>query len=564
MKNIRNSLYILIPILVLIIESVFIIGCAQNLPASSFGSSDQVLETSDLETSDAVTIPISSGLLTYENTVYNFRIGYPQEWQAREADPNNMGLVYGMLTPEEDDDNPLNYLIVQVEPLPAGATLAQYTQALIQTMRQSNANLQILSTKATTLGGNPANELVITTQDQYNYLKVLKVYTIEDGKAYIITYNTLEENFDYYLETAREVMASFEFMGKEKTILLEPIQMIKDEPVVVTPGPNVSEIKRVVPEKAPETTDEVQTQIRALKDENSFVRAEACDALSALQDPRAVDPLIQALQDSDSIVRSHAADALGEINDSRAVEPLILALLDEISMVRGNAAEALGRIKDERAVEPLILALKDDDSSVRAKACIALGELKDPRAVEPLIEALRDDDINTTVYARISLGEIGSSAVDPLIKALQDKDYLVRSRAAYALGLVEDDRAVEPLILVLSDEEWVVRENAAEALGMIKDERAVEPLISALSDAEWLVRGNAAEALGKIKDGRAVEPLILAIKDDDYIVRKRAAESLGEIGDPRAVEALKEALKDENSDVQSVAKEALAKIENDG
>ena len=48
MKNIRNLLYILIPILVLIIESIFIIGCAQNLPVSFYGSSDQVLDTSDL------------------------------------------------------------------------------------------------------------------------------------------------------------------------------------------------------------------------------------------------------------------------------------------------------------------------------------------------------------------------------------------------------------------------------------------------------------------------------------------------------------------------------------
>ena len=79
-----------------------------------------------------------------------------------------------------------------------------------------------------------------------------------------------------------------------------------------------------------------------------------------------------------------------------------------------------------------------------------------------------------------SLGKIGSSAVDPLIQALQDKDYQVRSRAAYTLGEIEDDRAVEPLIQALSDEEWVVRGNAAEALGKIKDERAVEPLIQAL------------------------------------------------------------------------------------
>ena len=264
--------------MVLIIGFIFINGCAQNLPGSSFGSSDQVSDTSG-----AVTTPLSSGSLTYENAVYNFKIGYPQDWQAREADPNNMGLVYGMVPPEEDGNNPLNYVVVQVEPLPSGATLAQYTQGLVQTMRQSNADLQILSTKTTTLGGNPASELVISAQDQNNYLKVLKVYAIKDGKAYIITYNALSENYDYYLETAREVIVSFEFMGTEETILSEPIKEIKEEQQVATPGPIVSEMKRAVQETAPETTDEVETQIRALGDEDSSIRAEACDALGELQ-----------------------------------------------------------------------------------------------------------------------------------------------------------------------------------------------------------------------------------------------------------------------------------------
>lgn len=135
-----------------------------------------------------------------------------------------MGLFYGMLPPEENANNPLNYLVIQVEALPAGSTLAQYTQGLVQTMRQSNANLQILSSKASILGGNPANDLVISTQENYNTLKVLKVYAIKEGKAYIITYNTLEENYDYYLETAREVIGSFEFLETEKTMPPEPLR----------------------------------------------------------------------------------------------------------------------------------------------------------------------------------------------------------------------------------------------------------------------------------------------------------------------------------------------------
>ncbi len=548
----------MIPLLVLIIGFILINGCAQNLPGSSFGSSDQVSDTSG-----AVTTPLWSKSLTYENAVYNFMIGYPQDWQAQEADPNSMGLVYGMVPPEEDGNNPLNYVVVQVEPLPSGATLAQYTQGLVQTMRQSNANLQILSTKTTTLGGNPANELVISAQDQNNFLKVLKVYTIKDDKAYIITYNALSENYDYYLETAREVILSFEFMGTEETILSEPIKEIKEEQQVATPGPIVSETKRAVPETAPETTDEVETQIRALGDEDSSIRAQACDALGELKDPRAVDPLILALQDRKFIVRSNAAYALGEIDDIRAVEPLIQALSDEENEVRGAAAEALGKIKDERAVEPLIQDLKDDDSSIRVNACDALGELKDPRAVDPLILALRDDDSKVHVCAEFSLGDIGSPSVDPLIQVLQDKNYRVRSGAAYALGRTEDQRAVMPLIQALSDEEVSVRSNAAEALGEIKDERAVEPLILALNDEEWEVRLDAAVSLGQIKDERAVEPLIQALQDNESIIRMYAAESLGEVGDPRAVPALKKALEDEDSDVQSAAKEALAKIEND-
>jgi hypothetical protein len=138
MKNNRNTLYILVLIFALIIESILMTGCAQNFQASPLESSRE-----DSEILDAAIVPVSSGLLIYENSAYNFRIGYSEDWQAREADPNNIGLVYGMLPPEEDANNPLNYLVVQVEVLPSGATLDQYTQGLIQTMKQSNSNLRM-------------------------------------------------------------------------------------------------------------------------------------------------------------------------------------------------------------------------------------------------------------------------------------------------------------------------------------------------------------------------------------------------------------------------------------
>jgi HEAT repeat protein len=52
------------------------------------------------------------------------------------------------------------------------------------------------------------------------------------------------------------------------------------------------------------------------------------------------------------------------------VDKLIKALKDEDSYVRIGVAEALGEIGDSRAVKALIEALKDKDSAVRDKSCL--------------------------------------------------------------------------------------------------------------------------------------------------------------------------------------------------
>lgn len=310
-----------------------------------------------------------------------------------------------------------------------------------------------------------------------------------------------------------------------------------------------------------ETSDEVEKQIAALKDEDSSIRIKAAQTLGKLNDSRAIDPLIQALRDSDDQVKFKAAYALGNMGDL-AVSALILALKDLDKDFRLEVSYALGRI-GETALEPLFVALEDDAWTVRYGAADALGWINDPSAVDPLIKALSDENHSVSFAAAYALGKIGGLAEEPLIQALGNKDSQVRSNAAFALGKIQDRRAVEPLIQALMDEDVMVKGHAAEALGSIKDKRATEQLVKALDDKEWIVRYHAVISLGEIKDKRAVEPLIQALKDDDYIIRKRAADSLGEIGDPRAVDALKETLKDADPEVQSAAQEALEKIGSD-
>jgi parallel beta-helix repeat protein len=241
----------------------------------------------------------------------------------------------------------------------------------------------------------------------------------------------------------------------------------------VTAGPSVSEMKRLVPEIAPEITDEVEMQIHALKDEDSSIRAKACDALGELKDPRAVDPLIAAFRDEDSKVHVCAEFSLGDIGSS-AVDPLIQALQDKDYRVRSGAAYALGGTEDQRAVMPLIRALSDEEGSVRSDAAEALSKIKDERAVEPLILALKDEEWNVRFWAENFLGRIKDKrAVEPLIKALQDNESIIREYAAKSLGEIGDSRAVDALKEALKDEDLDVQSAAKEALEKIENDSGI-------------------------------------------------------------------------------------------
>jgi hypothetical protein len=153
-----------------------------------------------------------------------------------------------------------------------------------------------------------------------------------------------------------------------------------------------------------------------LRDNRSYLRDEAAEALGKIGNPGSVEPFINALKDKNCHTRLKAAEILDKIGwkssnnresalylaakqewnklpavGKEAVGPLIDALKEEELLVRSKAVKALGKIGDAGAVEPIIKALKDKASFVREKAAEALGEIGDPLAIEPLFAALRDN-----------------------------------------------------------------------------------------------------------------------------------------------------------------------------
>lgn len=337
----------------------------------------------------------------------------------------------------------------------------------------------------------------------------------------------------------------------------------------------------------------VEPLITALKDEYSMVREYAAYALMKHGDQRAVEPLIENLQDREGYVALAAARALGSIaerapgsiGDSQAIEALITMLKSENQQRCTRAAEVL--IKFGESVTPVLIAtLKDEgpnasfyshsddywDWSMRVEsverahlhyyAADILGKVGDTRAL-PILLWLAENDKNETVYGRERVQDAAAEAVKSimqrhqdavqLVAALDEQDAAVRVGAAFALGLLNNERATEVLVSTLTNSDRRIRWGAVHLLGEMGGDQAILPLISAFEDEDSDVRNNAVAALTKIGPP-AMEALIAACREENSASRERTAYTwiaytLGQIG-KNVPQLLLTALEDQDSNVR--------------
>ncbi|MGH7475264.1 MAG: HEAT repeat domain-containing protein, partial [Longimicrobiales bacterium] len=98
---------------------------------------------------------------------------------------------------------------------------------------------------------------------------------------------------------------------------------------------------------------------------------------------------------------------------------------------------------------------------------------------------------------------------------------MIRARAAFALGSVQDTAVLDALLRALDDTDARVREDAAFALGQTADSTqrtvAMRLLHVAATDGPRALRRSAIEAVGKIGGGDALGPLASLDVDDDLL-----------------------------------------------
>jgi len=134
------------------------------------------------------------------------------------------------------------------------------------------------------------------------------------------------------------------------------------------------------------------------------------------------------------------------------------------------------------------------------------------------------------------------------VELLRSPEKDTRKRATENLARL-GSKSVLSLIPLLDDKDWIVRYRAAEALGMIRDERSVSPLLVCLKDEKDHVRYMSAKSLGEFKIPEIGIALIPLLKDENDYVRKTAAHSIKKSGSPTAIEEIRKALSHEEDPV---------------
>ena len=172
--------------------------------------------------------------------------------------------------------------------------------------------------------------------------------------------------------------------------------------------------------------------------------------IEAIGGEQSLEAFIKILE-SDYRLTETVANALGALGNIRAVEPLIRQLSDKNKVE--VVSKALGIIGDAKAVEPLIGAIEIvfSDSSYYRKKCTelakALGKLGDIRAIEPLVKGLDINSLNieerTSITDSISLIlerlEIDMKEINNLKRFLTGQDPGMRTMGLSMLkGILKD------------------------------------------------------------------------------------------------------------------------------
>ncbi len=155
---------------------------------------------------------------TYIDAPAGVKIKYYSTWHLEDIHNLVTGDNVLFISPKQSSsDKYLESISIRIENLTNHrTTLSEYTQSAISEITKYHKNAKLIESSTIILAKKPANLVVYTGQDETNLpIKQLEIWTIDRGKAYIITYKAEPKQYYGFLQTVMTMIDSFEIVNSK-------------------------------------------------------------------------------------------------------------------------------------------------------------------------------------------------------------------------------------------------------------------------------------------------------------------------------------------------------------
>ena len=141
-----------------------------------------------------------------------FSIRYPITWSYSE-DTDGAAVIF-MSQLDSNVDAFRENLSVIVLPLPnKKLKLVRYTQMYMEQMRYLfRDRVKIGELEHTYLGKYKADSVVYTVKLPKNDIKYMSIWTVQNGKSYMLTYAAYPDRYNFYLDKVKKMIKSFKII----------------------------------------------------------------------------------------------------------------------------------------------------------------------------------------------------------------------------------------------------------------------------------------------------------------------------------------------------------------
>ena len=139
----------------------------------------------------------------------NYSIKYPSTWIINTSGLE--GTLFAITSPlSSSQDNYLENVNLIIQDLKGkGIDLSKYTSISKQQISQVLPNAKILEDKRVKKDGYEYHTIVVTAFMSEKDLKFKQLYTIKDEKAYVLTFTSMESEYDNFIDEANKILNSF-------------------------------------------------------------------------------------------------------------------------------------------------------------------------------------------------------------------------------------------------------------------------------------------------------------------------------------------------------------------